>query len=143
MSMIQANRSRRRSNAGFVLAFVLVCIAVTTVALTAMLSRTSLGIRHLRQRQTQLQGRLLTASAVELAMVRLRTDADYSGETWSLSADDIGNGFSGKATISVQPADGPATRLITVVTVYPESELSAVRHESQVIVTMSSEGETP
>ena len=130
---------RRDSSSGFVLAFVLICLTVVTIALAAMIGRMSQGHRQIKQRQRQVQAQWLAESAIDRAAARLRRDPSYQGETWQLSPADLGDRWSAQISIQIEPPElgtlalihvtvsvspvGAAGRSMRKTSAYPDSQL--------------------
>jgi Tfp pilus assembly protein PilV len=131
-------RSRRR---GLVLLFVLAVIAVATVRMVA-LARTMVSSREELQTQSwQLQAGWLACSGLQRAVARLKDRPDYAGETWHVSADEIGGRVGAAVRIDVEPAAGePGRRLVRVVANYPDSPQHRARESRQAIVQTSRVG---
>jgi type II secretory pathway component PulK len=69
---------------------VLVCLIIVTLISGAVL-KVSVAQRELaRSQERRLQAEWLAESGVERAMAGLARDRDYRGETWTLSAHDLG-----------------------------------------------------
>ena len=124
--------SRRKPTSGFVLAFVLICLTVITLALTTMISRVSLGRHHVIQRQRQVQAQWLAESAVDRAAAQWQRDPAYRGETWQLASETIGNRGSAQAVVEVEPDSAGTSATIRVTVVYPQQSKGAVRCTKQV-----------
>lgn len=82
----------------------------------------------LRQRAQQMYERHTQAAAlahagVERAAARLHRDADYIGETWSVTADDLRGGDTASVTIVVSAIEGsPNQRKITATALLGEGD---------------------
>lgn len=110
------NLSRR----GTVLVVAIVALMLV-MSFMGMLLKTALAQRHvIREQGRDIQADWLAQSAAERAAARLQRDPDYTGETWSLSADDSGLRFPAEMTIRVEPANNDAAlRAVHVVALYP------------------------
>ena len=126
------NRKERNRRRGVVLLFVLAVIAMATVRMVAMV-RTMVSAREELQTQSwQLQAGWLARSGFQRAVARLKERPDYAGETWKISADEIGGRDGAVVRSVVQPrADGTGRRRVRVVADYPDSSQHRAR-ESQV-----------
>ncbi len=135
--------SRRKPTSGFILAFVLICLTVITLALTAMVSRVSLGRRQVIQRQRQVQAQWLAESAVDRAAAQLQRDPSYRGESWQLSAAEMGDRWSAQVSIEVEPAAGEAAGTIRVTVAYPQESRVAIHCTKHVPVRIPDAGNRP
>jgi len=116
-------RPRRAS----ILVCVLVCMAVAT-ALVLTTTRAALRARRDARTQRQLrQTELLLEAGVQRAALRLRTDADYAGETWSLSADTLAGFGAAQVEITVSKLNGNETRQVDVVARLPAQSPTMVQ----------------
>jgi hypothetical protein len=124
------NRRRRR---GVVLAAALACVFVT-VLLSAVLASGALHRhRRLKVQERQLQAEWLAQSALRLAAARLKTDADYAGETWTAAAEELESREAGKAVIQVAELDQGGRR-ITIEAVYPDDPVDRMRIEKTIVI---------
>jgi len=126
---------RRGDRRGAVLVFALVCLAVAALLLMSIL-RTAGGCHRISEASArQLQAVWLAESAIDRAAARLAADADYSGETWTLSPEDFGGRDGAIVTIEVERIpDEPDRRLVRVRADYPNHPHHRAREEKQVMV---------
>jgi type II secretory pathway component PulK len=123
--------SRRQRPTGVVLALVLICLTVTMLILGVMLKRVAWSYRFTRLRHHQLQAQWLADSAMERALAQLQQDFDYRGETWRLTAADMGGRFEAQAMITVEGGSGDADRPVHVVVEYPLQQPLLCRVETK------------
>lgn len=130
---------RRRSPPGLVLVAVLVALTVASVVFGSLLAAGTHQRRHLRRQQTRLQAAVLAESALERAAARLVADAEYDGETWRVTAEEIGGKHAGQVEIEVEDvSDRPERRRVRVVARYPELEQpQSVRHSLEAEIRIS------
>jgi hypothetical protein len=124
---MRARPSRRRA---IISAAVLVCLLVMAIVCGSLLrlTRTERGLNRAEERQ--LQADWLAESGLDRAAARLEKDPNYRGETWKISADDLGGPAPGVVTIEVEPGRGPDAarrRLVTVRADYPPEAPQRVR----------------
>jgi hypothetical protein len=123
---------RRR---GVVLLAVMVCVLIAAAVVASLTRGALLAQRQFRARRDQLQAVWLAESAVERAVSRLATDADFRQETWSLGPDELGGRLGGTADIRVTAL--PDSRLNIRVTVeYPNHPDHRVRYRRDVTVAI-------
>jgi len=115
-----------------ILPIVLIGLLVVALIGTAMMRTVLLQSRSARRAEQVQQAAWLADSALQRAQARLASDADYTGETWNVSADQLQTGFAGVAVIRIE-SDGGVQRIV-VEAVYPEHPLQRIlqRREKQV-----------
>ncbi|MSR57202.1 MAG: hypothetical protein EXS05_05980 [Planctomycetaceae bacterium] len=137
-----AARTPRR---GAFLIVALICLVLATVLVGAMLTLAQTQRRQLSQQQLLLQTEWLMESAFERAASRLRDNSDYPGETWSISAAELGStdsddGAAGEAIIRVETSlHQPQHRIVSVEAVYPRESTPQVRRTRQTTVALTQE----
>jgi hypothetical protein len=130
---------------------VLVVLVVITLASSALL-RAGLAQREFaRGAERRLQSEWLVESGMERARARLDLDRDYTGETWSLSAGDLGlppaespvreAGSTDRAaavvTIAVARVQGSALeRQVRVEAEYPRGAQRPARQSKQMLIDL-------
>jgi type II secretory pathway component PulK len=112
---------------GTALILVLVGLGVTTLIFMAAMKMILVQRKSIELNSRQIQSRWLAESGIERAAARLAADAKYEGETWNVSAEDLGGRDGGKVTIKVEQVPGkPGRRTVHVEADYPpEPELRA------------------
>jgi type II secretory pathway component PulK len=109
----------------FLLGFAMLMIAV--VLSTYLTSR-----HELQDEQSCLQAGWLAEAGLERAAARLASQADYSGETWTISAGNLGGNDGGVVRIRVEAVDGkPNRRSVHVEADYPDHPQYRVRETRQ------------
>lgn len=131
--------SRRRGVVILIAALFLVMATFVTIRLaTAMVSEH----RQMRLRQRQLQSVWLAESGIERAVAKLRWDAAYEGETWTLPAETTGQAFGGVVEIQINMVDGESQRrLVSVVADFPAELPHRVRRSKTIAVDLSDTGD--
>jgi Tfp pilus assembly protein PilX len=80
----------KKPSRGMTVVAVLVCLIIVTLISGAVL-KVNVAQRELaRSQERRLQAEWLAESGAQRAVARLARDHDYAGETWSLSAHDLG-----------------------------------------------------
>ncbi len=98
-------RSAPRSRQASILVCVLVCMAVAT-ALVVATTRSALRARREVRTQRQLrQVEFVLEAGIQRAARQLATDAQYSGETWTLSEATVHSLGSAQVEIEVSPRE--------------------------------------
>lgn len=96
---------RRKERRGFVLAAVLLGLAVASMLLTSMARSTYISRQYLRLQSHHNQAYWLCEAGLERAVHAIRSNADYQGETWTVSSEQLGSHLSGEAVIVVAVVD--------------------------------------
>jgi Tfp pilus assembly protein PilV len=120
-----------------VLLAVLVCVVlVSLIALT--LIKLTLAQRSQVQRELwRTQADWLAESGLERAAAKLANNSDYAGETWSVSAEQIGGGRAGEVHIKVSPMDGqPQQRRVREQAIFPAGTDQRAKSSKQVTVSV-------
>jgi hypothetical protein len=138
-------RMAQRPRRGIMVVAVLLCLIVVML-LGAALLKIALAQRGInRDLERRLQAEWLVESGINRALARIAADRDYTGETWSISAADLGLSEEGLAGSSAQKAltagvvtivvDRPAAetnrRRIRVQADYPRDEPRRSRHSQE------------
>jgi Tfp pilus assembly protein PilV len=104
---------------GMTVVAVLVCLIIVTLISGAVL-KVSVAQRELARSQEQrLQAEWLAESGAERAIARLARDRDYSGETWSLYANDMGRNERTPTSTSPAQAETAIARITIAVNRVP------------------------
>ena len=108
--------------AGFATVLGVAGLALLVLVLTAVLA---LGLRERRQVQAEerrLQAAWLVEAGAERARARLEVDSAFTGETWTLTAAELGGTAPGRVEITVEPTgDDASRRLIEIRADFPAS----------------------
>ncbi len=123
---------------GMILPIVLVGLLVVALIGAAMAKTVLLQRRTARQAEQLQQAAWLADSALLRARFRITQDAEYTGETWRIAADETGTGFAGTAVIQVQPLAG--AKQILIEAAYPAHPVRRVLQHRELHVKLSSPG---
>ena len=102
--------------------------------------------RQTEREQWRLQAAWLAESALDRAAAKLRASPEYSGETWTLTAEDLGGLDGAVVTIKVNAAaDRLERRIVSVVAHYPPDadQRAQAEKESSIDLIESSEEKNP
>jgi len=120
---------------GAVLLVAVVLIAVASVIFLSLLRLSVAQRGRVESEAWQLQAAWLAESALERAAARLADEPDYQGETWTLSAEDLGTRHGAAVTIQTETmAEQRQRRLIRVEADYPDRPQRRARCSKQVVV---------
>ena len=132
------NRLRLAKRSGVVLVLLIVAFAVAGM-LAVGLAR-MFALRHQAQllQEQHTQAAAIAHAAVERAAARLHDDSAYAGETWSVSADDLGGKAAARVTIEVAAIDGsPTQRTVVARTALGESPEDSIKYTRQTRLTIN------
>lgn len=124
----QPRKRPTRPPRGVVLAAALACLFLA-ILLSASLAVSTLDRhRRLQNQARDHQAAWLAASAAERAAAQLRQDPRYSGETWTVSAKELGGRHGGKAVITVGVDENdPQQQRVTIEAYYPDHPIDRMR----------------
>ncbi|MHB1036495.1 MAG: hypothetical protein ACYC35_17490 [Pirellulales bacterium] len=126
-------RSGRRR--GAVMVAVLVCLAVAGVVYVALLQTVATERRAMVARQERLQAVWLADSGTARAVAQLALSPDYKGETWKLSAENLGAPDGAAVTIEIQSVpEKPSQRLVRVRAEYGPAAEPRARHTQETLL---------
>ena len=134
LSFIKPESSCRR---GLVLMAVMFCLAAATLLCGVLLKVTLAEQRQGRWAEWRLQAEWLAESGVERAAAQLAASAEYAGETWDLTAQELSQDATGVITIEVEAVAGqPDLRLVRVLADYLRDGERRARHSVEVKVKL-------
>jgi Tfp pilus assembly protein PilX len=127
-------RIKRR---GVILILVLACLAIASVLLITGIKLALSSHRVTRSFGWSVQAQWLAESGVERAAAQLAADADYKGETWKISAKDLGGDDAGRVKIDVKPVpEHEKQRLVKVEADYPDDPLDRVQYSKELTLEL-------
>ena len=129
---------KRSSRRGAVLAALLICLLIVMLVSAALVRGLVVQHRLVRSESQRLQAMWLAESALDRAVARLRADAAYPGETWSVSRGQPAEEPSGVAVIRVAAVEGAADkRSITVEARWPDDPVFRVLEQRELTVGLA------
>lgn len=93
--------------------------------------------RQLRQREFQVQSYRLADAGIGRAIARLAADSDYTGETWNISAEDLGSRHAARVRITTENVASGDSALVRVTAEHPADAVYQVRHTAEASVPLS------
>ena len=130
-------KRRLRCHHGAALIVVLIGMTVATMIFLSVLKLIAVQRQSVELQTRQIQAGWLAESAVQRACARLSTEANYRGETWNISARDIGGRDGAAIVIRVDDVPGkPNRRTVHVEADYPDDPYQRARQSREVIVPM-------
>jgi type II secretory pathway component PulK len=131
-----------RSPRGLTVVVVLVCLIIITLVSGTVL-KIGLAQRELaRAQERRLQAEWLAESGAQRALARLAVDKTYTGETWSVSTDDLGQSekfaeSAGNVAIAVDSiAPDSARRHVRITAEYPRDPPRRARHTREFMIDL-------
>jgi Tfp pilus assembly protein PilX len=120
---------------GTALIVVLAALAVATLLFMAAMKMILIQRKTIELGSRQIQAGLLAESGIQRAAARLAADKDYHGETWNISAEDLGGRDGGIVAIKVEPVPGKADRrAVHVEADFPPESDQRARETREVIM---------
>ena len=131
----QAHNTRKQKR-GAVLVCVVACLAVATLLLAGMLKKTVLTKQQIRTERYLRQAEWLVQAGAERAAFRLASNAEYTGELWSLAADAIVGTDPGVVRISVSGASTDRAN-VRVIAEYPSGSVASIRRTREFLIDLN------
>jgi len=125
---------RRRQRSGAALIAALVALVIVTSILGSMLLGALATSRQLHAERDLRQCELMLQAGVDRAHFRLRRDANYRGETWSLPAATIVGAGDGQVAISIESVSDSAAPQLRVIAEYPLGGERSIRRSRTISV---------
>jgi Tfp pilus assembly protein PilV len=146
-------RDARNPRRGLILVAVLVCVLVLMMLGAALLKVELASRQSNRDHERRLEAQWLAESGLERARARLAADPSYSGETWKLSAADLGlddatqtAAAAGVVAISVNQNSGePRRKRVRVQADFLRDRAHPSRHSLELLINLDAKktGATP
>jgi Tfp pilus assembly protein PilX len=117
-------RNRPTSHRRGAVLIVLLAVFAVTMALAGLWARRIVSEHRLAHRVAQrAQAQWLAEAGVRRAAAQLTADPNFTGEEWSIAADDLGQSYSALVVLSIEPvADAPGSYRITAEARCPEQK---------------------
>lgn len=136
--------SRQSDSRGYVLIVVLITLAVVSLVLAGLFKSVLLQRAMAAAQRREIQTECLVSAAIERGKARHLASPEYEGETWIISADELGLDppATGGATITIKVVHNSKEESgawLSVIAEYPDKELRKVRLESATYVPAISE----
>ena len=114
---------------------VLVCLTVAGIMLVVVARQAGIARRTVDRSLRSAQAQWLTEAGVERAVARLAADPAYAGETWHVSAQELGGRDDAEVRIKIKKVAGRPGRLpVGVEADYPRDALLRCRRVKQIEV---------
>jgi type II secretory pathway component PulK len=135
-----------KTSRGLTVVAVIVCLIIITMISGAVLKVIVAQRELARSQERRLQAEWLAESGAQRATARLASDRDYKGESWSLSAQDLGHGepagaraksAAAQVTIAVERMPAAANRRrVHIQADYPLAEPTRSRHTKEIMIDL-------
>lgn len=133
-------RERDRPRRGAILIIALLCLVLAMMLLAALLRLVETGRRQMRQEEAGQQALWLAESGCDRAAARLSANPDYTGETWSITPEELSGADPAAVVITVQRIDNdPKSRLIHVEALFPADSQPSIRRTRQATIVLFQE----
>ncbi len=114
---------RHGNRRGTVLVIFMVSLAMLSLTAAAMLRVTLLQRSMVQSNELRIQSEWLFQSAVARASSQLKSNAEYAGEEWKITALSLGQTSGAVANISVDTVDGKTNeRRVAITVLYPPDD---------------------
>lgn len=128
------SRNHRGSTIFAVLVALLVVMALAGLLVQSIVARQ----RQLRREEQRAQCQWLAESAVERGAARLKRDAEYAGETWHVTAEELATEKAGLVKIQVEPVEGsPNRRQVKIEANYPDDPVHRIAVRKRILVDLT------
>jgi Tfp pilus assembly protein PilV len=119
---------------------VLISLAVATTIFLSVMKLIAVQRQSVELQARQIQADWLAESAVQRAVARLAAEADYHGETWNITAQDLGGRDGAAIAIRVDDVPGkPDRRTVRVEADYPDDPSLRARQVRETVVAVKPE----
>jgi type II secretory pathway component PulK len=117
---ICANGRPVTSRRGAAIVFGLVTLLVASLLVAAVIKTAALSHRQLQRDELRVQANLLADAGCERVLAKLRQQPDFTGETWTVPAEQLGLGRTAAVKCQVSTdAAGADRRIVSVTAEYP------------------------
>jgi Tfp pilus assembly protein PilX len=128
------NIGRKNRRSGTVIIMVLVCLVIVMALIGTLLQGTLRARRQLHAERDRRQAQWLLEAGLQRGLRRAAAAAEYRGETWRLSAEDVSGSGAGEITIELSEAGEGQRRRLSVVAEYPIGSKLSIRRSRTIFV---------
>jgi type II secretory pathway component PulK len=124
-----------KRRAGFALIGVMIVLVVASMLVVSWFKSIAAQRDQLQMAADRLTAEWLAEGAIDRAAAKLHDTRDYTGETWTISADELGGQEDAAIEIHIAPVDGHADRrAVEVEAEYPRNSLHSARVSKRMTV---------
>ena len=129
---MNVNNFPKKSRRGAILVVILVCFIVAATIFSLLVKSAFSERRTMETHLWRTQAQWLAEAALERAAARLAADANYTGETWTIPAEEL-DGDRGVARIHIEAiAERPGHRQVSIEADYPDDPQHRSRCSKQI-----------
>lgn len=130
-------RIHHGNRSGTVLVIFMVSLAMLSLTAAAMLRVTLLQRSMVQSNELRIQSEWLFQSAVARASSELKSNAEYAGEEWKMTAQSLGQTSGAVANISVEAVDGKTNeRRVAITVLYPPDDAQRATVSRSVTISL-------
>lgn len=119
---------RLHRRAGLALIVMLIALGIVSAICLTLLKMSLAERQHVRRETLATQADWLAESGVDLAAELLQRDANSTGTTWNIPAEQLGGSHAAVVTVKIAPVENsPNRRQVTVVAEYPAKSPLPIR----------------
>lgn len=126
-------QSNNRRDSGVIAVAVMIALIIIGLIAVGLLRLAATRRDQLRAEERRLQADWLAEAGIERAAMRLAESADYEGEAWEVSADELGGRLAATVRIKVEPATASGRR-VEVRADYPKDDPGRARRSKRAII---------
>jgi len=131
------NRCHDQRRAGTVLVIFMVSLAMLSMTAVALVRVTLLQRSMVRNNELRIQSEWLFQSAVVRASSELKSNAEYAGEEWKITAQSLGQTSGAVANISVDTVEGKTNeRQASITVIYPPDDTERATVSRSVTISL-------
>jgi Tfp pilus assembly protein PilX len=125
--MIKNSFLRKYSREGVVIIIVVVSLITVSLISGTMIKQSMTTEKQSQRESNRVQATWLAESGIERGLYRLKTNKDYTGETWKISDKEAGMRDAGEVLISILDSQNPENgQQIKVTATYPAESIYRV-----------------
>ena len=134
------NQKAAIARRGIALLIMIVALVLLLAFSAVLLGLARDRLLNLRRRESAVQAELLAESALDRAAAKLALDPTYSGETWTISARELGGRDDARVTIKIAGVSKrPNRREARVVADYPIDPTRRARRSQSLFIDLEPE----
>jgi hypothetical protein len=112
----------------------MICLVLTSGLLATLLKMAVLSRKAAQMEAHALQAKWLAESALDRAAAKLSDDANYRGETWTISPKDLGGSVGGEVIIAVKPGKQATLREVEAIARFPSENSRGVKRTKRIVI---------
>ncbi|MEK6261759.1 MAG: hypothetical protein AABP62_24435 [Planctomycetota bacterium] len=135
--LVVRNASSRQSpRRGAMIVFAILALLIVSMLGASLLKTVSISRQQLQRESLHTQAVWLADSGAARAVAQLNASPEYTGETWSVPAEQLSAGRTASVRIAASPVpDHPERTIIVATAEYPQDSPTAIRFTKRITVT--------